>query len=131
MQQLDLAKKKYQATKDRLTKEQNTQETLEAGNKFREGNFKHSENLLSEVNKEIQSQKENLFKESQQLFKLRAEQANHIGAISSTLSASRNLQAAINKLQVEAQRQQELQYNADYDIQQMNRSVAHAQGERS
>jgi sigma54-dependent transcription regulator len=32
---------------------------------------------------------------------------------------------------VEAQRQQELQYNADYEIQQMNRHVARAQGERS
>jgi hypothetical protein len=32
---------------------------------------------------------------------------------------------------VEAQRQQELQYNADYEIQQMNRQVARAQGERS
>ena len=90
---------------------------LESGNKVAESEFKNSENLQTEVQKEIQSQKDNLFKESQQLFKLRAEQANHIGAISSTLSASRNLQAAINKLQVEAQRQQELQYNADYEIQ--------------
>jgi len=64
MQQLDLAKKKYQATKDRLTKEQNTQDELESGNMQHEGKFKHSEALLSEVNKEIQSQKENLFKES-------------------------------------------------------------------
>lgn len=131
MQQLDAAKKKYQATKDRLSREKNAQDVLESGNKLVEGEYKQSENLLTEVQKEIQSQKDNLFKESQQLFKLRAEQANHIGAISSTLSASRNLQAAINKLQTEAQRQQELQYNADYDIQQMNRQVAHAQGERS
>jgi hypothetical protein len=41
------------------------------------------------------------------------------------LSASRNLQAAINKLQVEAQRQQELTYNADYDIQKITRDVAY------
>jgi len=91
MQRLDAAKKKYSATKERLTKEKNTQDTLESGNKIAESEFKNSENLLSEVQKEIQSQKDNLFKESQQLFKLRAEQANHIGAISSTLSASRNL----------------------------------------
>ena len=71
---------------------------LESGNKVAENEFKNSENLNNEVQKEIQSQKDNLFKESQQLFKLRAEQANHIGTISSTLSASRNLQAAINIL---------------------------------
>ena len=64
MQQLDAAKKKYQATKDRLTREQNEQDRLESGNKVVEGEYKQSENLLTEVNKEIQSQKENLFKES-------------------------------------------------------------------
>ncbi|EQD76781.1 hypothetical protein B1A_03249, partial [mine drainage metagenome] len=52
-----------------------------------------------------------MFKESQKLFKLRAEQANLIGDISGTLSASRNLQASINKLKQEMQRQQELVYN--------------------
>jgi len=38
------------------------------------------------------------------LFKLRAEQANLIGDISGTLSASRNLQANITKLGVEKTR---------------------------
>jgi uncharacterized protein YpuA (DUF1002 family) len=41
------------------------------------------------------------------------------------------LQAAINKLHVEAQRQQELTYNADYDIQKITRDVAYLQGQRS
>lgn len=53
--------------------------------------FKESENMLVEVEKEIRLQKETLFKESQKLFKFRAEQANLIGDISGTLSASRNL----------------------------------------
>jgi coiled-coil domain-containing protein 39 len=131
MQRLDANKKKYNATKERLGKEKGAQENLESANKLCEGEFKQSENLLTEVQKEIQAQKDNLFKYSQELFKLRAEQANHIGAISSTLSASRNLQAAINKLQVEAQRQQELTYNADYDIQKITRDVAYLQGQRS
>lgn len=65
MQQLDAAKKKYQATKDRLSREKNQQDKLESGNKLVEGEYKQSENLLTEVQKEIQSQKDNLFKESQ------------------------------------------------------------------
>lgn len=65
MQQLDAAKKKYQATKDRLSREKNLQDKLESGNKLVEGEYKQSENLLTEVQKEIQSQKDNLFKESQ------------------------------------------------------------------
>jgi len=48
------------------------------------------------------------------LFKLRAEQADLIGNISGTLSASRNLQANITKLKIEKQRQQELIYTQDF-----------------
>jgi hypothetical protein len=73
MQRLDAAKKKYAATKERLVHEINEQDTLESGNKIAEDEFKNSESLQSEVQKEIQAQKNNLFKESQQLFKLRAE----------------------------------------------------------
>jgi len=131
MQRLDAAKKKFQATKDRLSKEESAQDRLENANKGAESEFKESENMMTEVEKEIRQQKETLFKESQKLFKLRAEQANLIGDISGTLSASRNLQATINKLAVEKQRQEELLYNANYQIQQMERKVARALGERS
>jgi len=98
MQRLDAAKKKYNATKDRLAKEKAVQDSLEKGNKISVSEYKESENMMNEVEKEIREQKEQLFKESQKLFKLRAEQANLIGDISGTLSASRNLQASINKL---------------------------------
>ena len=91
MQRLDAAKKKYNATKERLTKEKEIQDNLERGNKVSLEEFKESENMMGEVEKEIREQKESLFKESQKLFKLRAEQANLIGDISGTLSASRNL----------------------------------------
>ena len=131
MQRLDAAKKKYNATKDRLSKEKDVQDNLEKGNKLSVAEFKESENMMEEVEKEIREQKETLFKESQKLFKLRAEQANLIGDISGTLSASRNLQASINKLKQEKQRQQELLYNSEYQIQQMERKVSRAQGERS
>jgi len=117
MERLDAAKKKYNATKDRLTREKNTQENLERGNKLSVEEYKESENMMQEVEKEIRELKETLFKDSQKLFKLRAEQANLIGDISGTLSASRNLQASINKLKQEKQRQQELLYNSEYQIQ--------------
>ena len=87
--------------------------------------------MMTDVEKEIRSQKDVLFKQSQELFKLRAEQANLIGDISGTLSASSNLQANINKLKIEQDRQAELLYNADFQIQQMERKVARLQGERS
>ena len=105
MQRLDAAKKKFQATKDRLTSEEAAQDRLESANKTAEGEFKESESMMTEVDKEIRSRKETLFKESQMLFKLREQQANLIGDISGTLSASRNLEANIAKLKTERQRQ--------------------------
>ena len=91
MERLEAAKKKYQATKSRLANEQSAQEKLESANKSAEGEFKESENMMTEVEKEIRNKKDILFKDSQTLFRLRAEQANLIGDISGTLSASRNL----------------------------------------
>jgi chromosome segregation ATPase len=101
MQRLDAAKKKYQATKERLSTEKSAQDNLERANEMSENEYKESYSMLDEVDKEIRLQKETLFKESQKLFKLRAEQANLIGDISGTLSASRNLQANIIKLKQE------------------------------
>ena len=66
------------------------------------------------MEKEIRQKKEQLFKTSQQLFKLREDQANLIGDISGTISATKNLDAKINKLRQDDQRQHELLYNSDY-----------------
>ncbi len=55
MQRLDAAKIKYQATKDRLNSEQTEQEKLENANKNAEGEYKESENMMTEVEKEIRS----------------------------------------------------------------------------
>ena len=64
MERLEAAKKKYQATKDRLNKEIAAQDRLESANKASESEYKESENMKTEVEKEIRSQKETLFKES-------------------------------------------------------------------
>lgn len=53
MQRLEAAKKKYQATKERLSREKEMQDHLEAGNKASEGEYKESQNMLTEVDKEI------------------------------------------------------------------------------
>ena len=64
MQRLDAAKKKYSATKDRLAREKAIQDNLEKGNKISVQEYKESESMMSEVEKEIRDQKEQLFKES-------------------------------------------------------------------
>ena len=83
-----------------------------------QGEYEESQKMIDNVAKELEDTKATQYKETQKLFELRAKQASLIGEISSTLSASRNLTANINKLRVEEDRQQELLYNADYSIQQ-------------
>ncbi len=97
-QRLEAAQRKYKQTTDKLKKENIAKDNLEAANQQAEGNFKQSQSAHSEVEKEIRQKKELLFKTSQQLFKLREDQANLIGDISGTISATKNLDAKINKL---------------------------------
>ena len=53
MQRLEAAKKKYHATKERLSKEESVQDNLEKANQSSENEYKESENMLIEVEKEI------------------------------------------------------------------------------
>lgn len=62
---------------------------------------------------------------------LREKEANLYSDIQGTMAALRNLQAQINKLHQELSRQQELLYNAEYQIQLLERKVARANGERT
>lgn len=64
MQRLDAAKKKFNATKDRLEREKQMQDNLERGNQRSVAEFKESENMMTEVEKEIRELKETLFKDS-------------------------------------------------------------------
>lgn len=101
MQRLDAAKKKYNGTKERLQREIEQQDNLERANKMSGEEYKESINMMNEVEKEIRELKDEHFKQSQKLFKLRAEQANLIGSISGTLSAIRNSEAQMNKYKQE------------------------------
>ena len=131
MGRLEAAKRKFQVAKDVLSKNQAAKDNLEAANKLSEEGYKESETMMTEVEKEIRTQKGILYDESQKLFKYREEQAHLIGLISGTLSASRNLVANIKNLEQVKQRQDELLYNADFHIQQMERKVQRMQGDRS
>lgn len=72
-----------------------------------------------------------LVKSTQQLFKLREDEANLYVEIQGIMATCRNLQSHINKLNQDFQKQQELLYNAEYQIQLMERQVARARGERT
>lgn len=93
--------------------------------------FEDKKQELKLKDKEIRQKKDEYFKSQQKLFKLREKEADLYSEIQGTMAALRNLQSHINKLHQELARQQELLYNAEYQIQLLERKVARANGEMS
>jgi len=89
-----------------------------------------TQNLRS-VEKEMKAAKDNLYRESHDLYQLRAEEATTLGEISGSQSSIKNLQFQISRLDQERQRQQELLYAVDFQSQLMQRKVARVSGERT
>eukprot|EP00736_Rhodelphis_marinus_P006285 Rmarinus@m.16247 len=118
-------------TKRRLEMEYSNQADLEKRASEIEKIFKEEEERYREMLKMLQEMKDRMFKQSQELWRLRQEEANLIGEISGAQTSNKNLTAKIRQLDAESLKQQELIYNADFQIQQMERKVARAQGERS
>merc|ERR1712146_261643 len=85
----------------------------------------------NQVERQVHKLKETMFKASQELFNHRQEEANHIAEISGGQAAAKNLNHKIHELDQQSLRQQELIYTAEFQIQQMERKVARAGGERS
>lgn len=86
---------------------------------------------LKNVEKEMKGAKDNLYRESHDLYQLRAEEATTLGEISGSQSSIKNLQFQISRLDQERQRQQELLYAVDFQSQLMQRKVARVSGERT
>merc|ERR1712000_183226 len=63
--------------------------------------------------------------------KLAEEKATIISKIRNTLAGSKNLQATITSKEAEAERQKELLYNEEFQIQKMERQVHRLQGFRT
>lgn len=128
---LEDARRRYQAVKRRLESESGHTDKVEASAKSAEQDLGAKEADLKNQEGALKALKDQMFKESQKLFVLRQEEANAIAEISGAQAASRNLQAKVHQLDGEAMRQQELIYNAEFQIQQMERKVARGLGERS
>jgi len=83
------------------------------------------------VDKELKELKEEMFRQSQVLFRASQGKSNVIAEINGAEAALKNLQAKIRKLDADTMKQRELIYQADYATQVLERKVAWAQGQRS
>lgn len=130
-QELESARARFKATRSALEKCLSSTADAETLAKEAESDLSAMENELKRMEKEIALQKEHMFRKSQQLFTLRQKEASLIAEISGSKAAIQNLRTKLKLLDQQTLRQQELVYNGEFQIQQMERKVARASGERS
>jgi len=123
--------RKHENTQKKYTVEKLNTSSAEEAADIADAYYKEMESKLKQTEKQMKQVKEELFKHSQELYTLREEEAHTLGEISGAMSAIKNLQFQIQKLDVERQRQQELLYAVDFQSQSMQRKVAWVSGERT
>ena len=129
--QLERERQKFQLIKSKI-------DTAESNANKAELNAKLAEDALNQHEKDLHAEalrvknlKERSIKELQAVHELKMEEARLRSEISGTKSISRNLESQLNQLDKESARQQELLYNAEFQIQQIERKIARGMGERS
>ena len=115
----------------RVDDEKNTALTLQEKAKLEEEYRIAQEARLVALDKELKEVKESTFKQSQELFDLRKDEADMIADISGAQNRDRMMKGRIANLDKESQKQNQLLYNVDFQLQQLERKVARAGGERS
>lgn len=83
------------------------------------------------LDKEMSRIKDEQYQSSEQLHSVRKQQANYLAEISGAQSQGRNMNTKISQLDAEAFKQQELLYSIEFNVQQMERKVNRAKGERT
>ncbi|KAK2144272.1 hypothetical protein LSH36_772g01071 [Paralvinella palmiformis] len=84
-----------------------------------------------ELDVELKRLRELHFRKTQELYQARTEERNTEAEIQGSRAAIRNLNSKINKLDHDSLKQQEIVYNQDFAIQQLERRINRMQGEQS
>lgn len=129
--QVERERAKYKVVKQKLDEVVSQGNKAEQTAKQAEDELRDAENKLNLGLAKLKTLKEDLFRESQKLSELKREEMICRSNISGTKAATRNLEVQLTQLDKDAARQQELLYNAEFQIQQIERKVARGLGERS
>jgi chromosome segregation ATPase len=128
---LDAARKRYALLKRKLEGEFQQLDSMDAKVAELELMRTEEEVALRAANKLNEQLKKEQFRRSQALFELRTKERELISEISGGQGQNKNLAARISQLDEQVARQQELLYNVEFQLQQMERKVARAGGQRS
>lgn len=129
--QLERERQKYQLTKTKIETAKTNAHKAELTAKQAEDELIQREKDFAAELLRIKNLKEKAIKENQYVFDLKLEDTRLKSEITGAKSISRNLESQLHHLDKEASRQQELLYNAEFQIQQIERKIARGMGERS
>ena len=128
---LDKAKKKLAQQERALERSYSHMGDLEKSAKQMEEIHEQEATRVKQTDKELGILKDRMFNEGQKLFELRQQEATLLAEISGAQRVSRNASSKLKQLDEESQRQRELVYAADFQLQLMERKVARASGVRT
>lgn len=122
--QLERERQKYKLTKEKIESAKNDTKSAEMTAKEAEEALQQREREFETFLTSLKAIKEKAIKDGQRIYTMKAEETRVRGEISGCKSISRNLESQLNQLDKEAARQQELLYNAEFQIQQIERKIA-------
>eukprot|EP01083_Nonionella_stella_P203388 742152_1 len=93
--------------------------------------YKETAARLQTIQKEERLLKEQMFRESQKLYAYRKQEADVMADISGTQASLRNMHGNVSDLDDKSLKQQEMLYNIEFQIQQLERKVTRASGKRT
>jgi chromosome segregation ATPase len=128
---LEEMKRELESTKHKLETEFATGDDLAQRASQVDSLHTQHETRLKQVDKDLSTLKEDMFKHSHTLFTLRKKEADLIAEISGAQGTSRNLQSRVHELDQRSLKQQEMLYTIEFQVQQLERKVSRAGGKRS
>lgn len=129
--QLSEFKDRYAAIKKRLDDEKKATLSQERAAMDIEKQLAIRRKELKQKDQILQALQDKLFKHSQEIDNLRKAEGDLQIDIASSQSTYKNLASKIRDMEAKYSRQQEVLYNTEFDLQQMERKVARGLGERS
>ncbi|KAH6565481.1 hypothetical protein BASA62_007223 [Batrachochytrium salamandrivorans] len=124
-------RKVHEELKQKLYRIDNETMTIEAKSEEMLAMLKMEESKDKELDHQTKGLREAQFKKNKELFKLRQDEKNLNAEIIGGEAATRNLKTKINKLDQDALRQRAVLYTIEFQIQQLERKLRRAQGDRT
>ncbi|CBZ29079.1 conserved hypothetical protein [Leishmania mexicana MHOM/GT/2001/U1103] len=129
--ELAMTEKRRATAAERLKEEEMTATDLQKQADFIAQLLKDAEVASHNVVKDIEQLKMATFRANQDLSEVRAAQTTTLGEISGAQAQGKNYNAKINQLDEESFSQQGVLYNIEFSVQQMEKRVGRAKGDRT